>query len=354
MLATSQIPTSAMGLGPAPKDTPSTTACGCSHASSSSSETPPYESKWKTTNPVSLTRESFLDLIYGRTPLIKEAQFISKDQSQAVYEHLGPRFSPYLHATGPPVSKVGVAQFEFQAQSQEDFKNRSGNEKQRYFNEVAKVRSLHDELATTVPGLNGENIWKKVIAAIQPLVPEWDVCLANEAFSSPSPSSTTNLQETEYFSGIIRKINAGVPIHCDWAPYDTLTESWILSKITHQAVFNLYLSPFTRGGSTTVFDVQWSPDALQYRDPSSYGYFEELVKGQKQTTFQPEMGDLYFFNSRNMHTVAPLEEVNTLNGEGKVQDAQQQNFVPRMAMASFIGLLPAEVTGGKPKLMFWS
>ena len=196
-------------------------------------------------------------------------------------------------------------------------------EKQRYFSECDKVRSLHGNIAKAV----GENIWAKVFNAVRELVPEWDVCVASEG-----PNKT-------YFSGIIRKINAGVPIHCDWSPYDSLTEDWILSKITHQAVFNLYISPFTRGGGTTVFDLQWSPEALQYRDPESYGYYEDLVRGRARAPFQPEMGDLYFFNSRNMHTVAPLEP-----GEG----------IPRMAMASFIGLLPSEVTGGRPQLIFWS
>ena len=85
------------------------------------------DSQWKTTKPVPLNRESFLDLLGGRTPLIKMPQFITDEQSQRLLDHLLPIFSPYLHATGPPVQKVGVAQFEFQAQSQEDFKNRSGD-----------------------------------------------------------------------------------------------------------------------------------------------------------------------------------------------------------------------------------
>lgn len=90
-----------------------------------------YQSKWKRTSPVPLTRESFLDLLYGRTPLVKEANFITKDQTQKLYDHLGPLFSPYIHAAGPPVSKVGVAQFEFQAQAAEDFENRKGDGKSK-------------------------------------------------------------------------------------------------------------------------------------------------------------------------------------------------------------------------------
>lgn len=85
------------------------------------------ESQWKRTEPTSLTREAFLDLLFGRTPLVREEQFLKPAQSEALYSHFVPLISPYLHVTGPPVSKVGVAQFEFQAQSAEDFKNRTGD-----------------------------------------------------------------------------------------------------------------------------------------------------------------------------------------------------------------------------------
>jgi hypothetical protein len=85
------------------------------------------ESQWERTTPTSLTREAFLDLLYGRTPLVREEQFLKPTQSEALYNHFIPLISPYLHVTGPPVSKVGVAQFEFQAQSAEDFKNRAGD-----------------------------------------------------------------------------------------------------------------------------------------------------------------------------------------------------------------------------------
>ena len=169
-------------------------------------------------------------------------------------------------------------------------------------------------------------MWSKVVSAIAELVPEWDVSVASEG------------DNQKYFSGIFRQINGGTPVHCDWCPYDCLTEDWILSKITQQAVFNLYISP-TRGGGTTLYDVQWSPEALKYRDPASYGYFPGLVEGRAKAPFQPEVGDLYLFNSRNMHEVAPIEP---------------GWKVPRIALASFMGFLPSEVTGGRPRLMFWS
>lgn len=85
------------------------------------------ESKWKTTNPMRATKESLLDLIEGRTPLLNEAGFLSKEDCSKLTNNLEPKLTPYLHATGPKLAKVGIAQFEFQAQSEDDLKNRSGN-----------------------------------------------------------------------------------------------------------------------------------------------------------------------------------------------------------------------------------
>jgi hypothetical protein len=182
---------------------------------------------------------------------------------------------------------------------------------------------MHSDLASAV----GENVWARVIRTLADLVPEWDVCVANEG------------EGKEYFSGIFRCINNGTPIHCDWCPYDCNTEDWIINRITNQAVFNLYITP-VRGGRTTIHDVQWTPDALQYRDPNTYGYYPELVANAKNCPFEPAVGDLCIFNSRNLH------EVRKIDGDG--------TGLGRIALASFMGLLPASETGGKPKLMFWS
>lgn len=90
---------------------------------------PDIESRWKTTKSVRATEASLLDLLEGRTPILHEPEFLSKEDCSKLTEILEPRLTPYLHATGPKLAKVGVAQFEFQAQSEDDLKNRSGNGK---------------------------------------------------------------------------------------------------------------------------------------------------------------------------------------------------------------------------------
>ena len=80
--------------------------------------------KWKTVEPLPLTRESFLGVLEGHSPLILERGFLSKDKAQAFTDVIGPKISPYLHVAGPQMKRLGVAQFEFQAQSADDFKTR--------------------------------------------------------------------------------------------------------------------------------------------------------------------------------------------------------------------------------------
>lgn len=168
---------------------------------------------------------------------------------------------------------------------------------------------------------------------IAALVPDWDIEIASEG------------RNKTYFSGIFRALNDATHVHCDWSPYDSLTEDWIINQVTCQVVFNLYLAP-VRGGRTIVHDVQWSEDALKFRDPTSYGYSRKLVEGKKKAYVQPSPGALCFFNSRNMHEVEKVEL--------EPMPELGLSYRPRLTLSSFMGLLPSHKTGGRPRLIFWS
>lgn len=156
-----------------------------------------------------------------------------------------PQLTPYSHIAGPRVDKVGVAQFEFQARSAEDFRKR-GTEcefdrrrgqsrdtdmerkaQDRYFEQVEKLQGMHDRVAK----VTGDNPSNRILTMLAELLPEWDFTIAHEQ------------NGRRYHSGIYRTINNSTPIHCDWSPYDSATEDWIINKISCQVVFNLYLTP---------------------------------------------------------------------------------------------------------------
>jgi hypothetical protein len=191
---------------------------------------------------------------------------------------------------------------------------------------------LHEKLAQ----ISGQNVWQTIIDKLQSILPDWDVVVADEGDGK------------KYFSGIFRAINDSTPIHCDWSPYDSRTEDWVINQVTKQAVFNLFLAPFT-GGRTEVHDMQWTPNALKFRDPESYGYSPAIVEGRAKAILEPQVEDLYLFNSRNMHQVFPVEKEADADGEGLVNGKRA-----RLTLSSFLGTLPPKNAGEKPRLILWS
>lgn len=83
--------------------------------------------EWKTDEIQPLTRQSFLDLLAGKVPVIKIPGFATKDVCEKLLAELTPKFCPYMNTVGPVLEKVGLAQFEFQAQADEDYGKRSGD-----------------------------------------------------------------------------------------------------------------------------------------------------------------------------------------------------------------------------------
>jgi hypothetical protein len=83
-----------------------------------------YKTEWKRDTDVPLTRENFLDLLNGKTPTIRVPGFLSREVAEKYEKELSPKLTPYKHNTGPLLTKVGVAQFEYQAQAAKDFEKR--------------------------------------------------------------------------------------------------------------------------------------------------------------------------------------------------------------------------------------
>ena len=84
-----------------------------------------YISQWGTnTEGKPLTKESFVDMMDGKVPFIRIPQFVSQDATKMLGDNLLSEMVPYMYATGPALIKMGVAQFEFQAQAESDLQNR--------------------------------------------------------------------------------------------------------------------------------------------------------------------------------------------------------------------------------------
>ncbi|QIW97726.1 hypothetical protein AMS68_003244 [Peltaster fructicola] len=288
-----------------------------------------YVSQWpEKIEDVPFSRENLLDLLAGKIPYIRIPGFVSKDIAKKFEDYFSTKVSPYLNVPGPTLLRLGVAQFEFQAFTEEEAKTRPSDVKEQYFDLARESWAIHQ----SVEEVCGNNIWQEVQAMISAALYDHNVRVASDG------------EDRGYFSGIIRSINDSTPIHCDWSPYDSRTEDWIVNQVLNQVVFNLYLTPF-KGGRTEVHDVQWTPDAMRYRDPESYGYVEGITNGRATAKLTPSVGDLYFFNSRNMHQVFAVEK----EDDRSLPDGRRQ----RLTMSSFFGQLP-KVNGGKQGLIMWS
>lgn len=109
-------------------------------------------------------------------------------------------------------------------------------EQDRYFRDAKTWEHFHEKIASE----KGLDAWYRVFNHITRLFPDWEVQIASES------------KGRRYFSGIFRALNDSTHLHCDFSPYDSLTEDWIINSVEYQAVFNLYLAPVKNGRTVSA------------------------------------------------------------------------------------------------------
>ena len=116
-------------------------------------------------------------------------------------------------------------------------------------------------------------------------------------------SIAENARGQRYYAGLIRRIELGTELHIDFAPVEQ--SGWSVCEVQHQLTWNFYVK-VGRGGSgrTTIYRRQWRPEDAVLRQ-GSYGFSHEVVAGSEYVTFQPHVGEVVLFNTRNYHVVDP-------------------------------------------------
>jgi hypothetical protein len=130
-----------------------------------------------------------------------------------------------------------------------------------------------------------------------------------------------------YFAGTFRRITGPGHIHFDFGAAET--RDWLISNVTAQLSWNLYLSSHEVGGELIVYETQWHPDLAHHQVLGEYFFEPAAVAGGRQLVYSPCRGDVVVFNSRNFHEIKAPE-------------------APRYTQSSFIGALPDGT------LAFWS
>jgi hypothetical protein len=220
-----------------------------------------------------LNRNSFFNLFYGNTLAIVNESFALPTEClrlENFVEDIG--FGQYRNVS-PQINRIGVTQFEH-----------SVLQKSNYFEQAEKVKSLFNDVCD---------------AAFDPL--ERLIHLIERK----TGIKIQRAYETDgrlYHAGNFRKIEKGTPVHIDYAAVEA--KGWSIDRVTHQLALNFYIQVPKQGGELVIYEKQWSPTDLNFRDPkSSYGYSNEVIDGIKANILLPKIGQAIIFNSRQFHKV---------------------------------------------------
>lgn len=106
----------------------------------------------------------------------------------------------------------------------------------------------------------------------------------------------------DYFAGTLRSMEAGTPVHIDFAPFEA-PEWEMIGSVDAQLTANVYLDATGEEGSLVIYDHLWSPDDERFRFGDRFGYDDAVVEGAPSVVITPATGDLVLFNSRFFHRV---------------------------------------------------
>ncbi len=236
--------------------------------------TPPMR-RWRTEEPPMISETSWKRLLANDIPFIAIPGFASADECARLVDQANRiGFEPYDQVL-PPIDRVGITVFEY------DKTSMSG-----YFQDVGKARAVQQEIFS---------------ASFDPLQ------RFMERIFEPAGGKvgiTVDPQYGPYHAGNVRRIEDGTLLHIDFAPAEE--PSWHVAHVHNQLSWNVYLELDRAGaGRTRLYEKQWIPADEKFKIPRSYGYRRELLGSAHQVTFQPTLGDVYIFNTRNYHEVTP-------------------------------------------------
>jgi hypothetical protein len=245
---------------------------------------------WHKKQEYPLTTESLRMLLENRIPLIRIKEFATPQECEMLVTQAQLFNFDSYQDVHPKIERIGITVFEYNRIS-----------KAAYFQAVERTTKLRDSIMAA-----SFNPLERLMVKIRECTGA-TVRIASEPFYG------------NYYTGLIRKIEQGTQLHIDYAPLEQ--SKWEVGTVISQLSWNLYLkfSP-NNHGNTRIYDRQWQPGNDQYK-LDAYGYSDTVIADADMITFQPYVGDVFIFNTRNYHTVDPM-------------DGQ------RITFTSAIGLLP--------------
>lgn len=233
-------------------------------------------SSWSVFEVDTITRDNLDDLFNNRIAALRIPGFVSHSDCKLAISEIERYGFSFYRNVDPPIGRIGITQFEH------------AKEKVEYFRVASAANAVRKEIFPV-----GQDPVELVMQSL-PTLRQGSVAIAKENGSM------------QYFAGLVRLIEDGALLHCDWAPHDA--PDWSIGQVTGQIAWNIYYSVAARGGETSIYRQPWTPEIELYADSYSYGYSYQAVRGCYRHDLVPEQGDLLLFNSRNIHSVGSSQE----------------------------------------------
>lgn len=220
-----------------------------------------------------LTSETLQQLMDNLVPYIRLAGFASASACDALVDCvINEAFGNYRDVE-PRIERMGCTVFEYDAIG-----------KQAYFADSWRAAEARARL---------------FLASFDPL----DMMIK---LLSRNTGRRTSIAESSagqsYYAGLVRRIEQGTKLHVDYAPAEQ--KGWEICSVRHQLTWNLYLKvDASPSGHTSVYCRQWRPEDNRFKE-GSYGFNRKVVAGSEHATFQPAVGEVVLFNTKNYHEVA--------------------------------------------------
>lgn len=279
------------------------------HGSPEPSKPVQAPTNWTTLDDQPLTRASIENLFSNTIPSIRVANMLSTEECERLVDVIRThKIGTYTSVATTGVGIVGITQYD----------HRHGL-KEKYFANVTEARSLQERFAREC----GVDVMGRVCDALRK--------------ASGMPVRLAKEGDRGYFAGLLRAIETERPflLHADYGPYQGT--KWEIGHISAQISWNILFKDI-QGGETIIYDRPWmQEDDSEYKKPNSYGYSPRIVEGHPFKVVTPTQGDIYFINSQNFHEVKAVDSAQT-----------------RYTISSFVGWLPASVTGDEDTLIVWS
>lgn len=245
---------------------------------------------WSKKYTTELSSATITELLSGQIPYIRIRNFASPEECEALVQSaVKEGFSSY-RGVEPTINRIGNTVFEYNSIS-----------KHEYFKKNISSNKIQQKIFST---------------SFNPL--ERFIMLMRER-TGKKVSVAKNDAGAPYYSGLVRRIENGTLLHVDFAPGEQ--PDWDIASIQEQLVWNLYLRvSHPSSGRTHVYNRQWQPSDDTLKE-GIYGFNRRVIQNAEKATFEPSVGDVIIFNTRNFHYVDPAEgeRVAFTSGIGRTQ-----------------------------------